>query len=175
MNLISLAPLWLVVLFCCLLAAAAIEDALRFRISNILPLAVVAGAVGAAAIHGPSWSLWQNAVVFVAILAIGTIAFASKLLGGGDVKLFAAVGLWLEFKSALAFVSLVFLAGGVVALAYLAARLFRGAGDGRKGGTRIPYGIAIALGALALILLAPRNSSPSLQTLAPIKIAPHRT
>jgi prepilin peptidase CpaA len=174
MNLISLAPFWLVVLLCCLLGAAAIEDALRFRISNIIPLAVVAGAVGAASVHGPSWSLWQNAVVFVAILALGTIAFASRLLGGGDVKLFAAVGLWLDLRSALGLVALVFLAGGVVALAYLAARLFRGGGGGRKGGTRIPYGIAIALGALALILLDPRHSKPSLQTLAPIKVTPHR-
>jgi prepilin peptidase CpaA len=175
MNLVFLAPPWLVVVLGCILGAAAIEDALRFRISNIFPLAVIAGAVGAALIHGPSWSLWQNGVVFLALLALGTIAFSSRLLGGGDVKLFAAIGLWFDLRSAASLVALVFLAGGLVALAYLAARLFRGGGEGRKGKNRIPYGIAIALGALALILLDPRYSRPSLQTLAPIKVMPHRS
>jgi prepilin peptidase CpaA len=179
MNLIFLAPLWLVVVLACTLAAAAVEDAARYRISNIFPIAVIAGAIGTAAIYGPSWSLWQNALVFLALLALGTVAFAARLLGGGDVKLFAAIGLWLDLRSATGLVALVFIAGGVVAVVYLAARFFRGRGSnaggtGGKGGTRVPYGVAIALGALALMVLDPRYSKPSLQSLAPIKIVPHR-
>lgn len=168
MNLISLAPLWLLALLACVLAAAAIEDAARFRISNMFPLGVAAGAFIAAAFHGPSLDLWQNAVVLIAILALGTAAFAAGLLGGGDVKLLAAIGLWLDLRSAVTLVALVFIAGGILALVYLAVRLARGRGLDRKG--RVPYGIAIGLGALALIILDPRISKSHQRTLPPVDI-----
>lgn len=174
MNLIFLAPLWLVALLACIVGAAGIQDALRFRISNFFPLAVVVGAIAAAAIAGPSVSLWQNALVFVAVLALGTAAFSYRLLGGGDVKMFAAVGLWLDLRSAVWLVALIFISGGVVALIYLASRPFRSGGDGRKGHTKVPYGIAIALGALILILFDPRLSMHPHRALPPINVPLHR-
>lgn len=155
MNLIFVSPTWLMALLIGLVVAAAIEDAARFRISNIFPLGVVAGAIAGAAIYGPLSGLWQNAAVFVIILVLGTVAFSARVLGGGDVKLFAAIGLWLDLRSAISLVAFVFLCGGVIALVYLASRPFR-----RRGGdpklTRIPYGLAIALGTILLILLDPR-------------------
>jgi prepilin peptidase CpaA len=168
MNLISLAPLWLLALLAGVLAAAAIEDAVRYRISNMFPIGVLAGAFVAAAVHGPSLDLWQNAVVLLAILALGTAAFAAGLLGGGDVKLFAAVGLWLDLRSAITLVALVFVAGGLLALAYLGVRLARGRGLDRK--RRVPYGIAIGVGAIALIILDPRISKSHQRPLPPINI-----
>jgi prepilin peptidase CpaA len=173
-NLIFLAPLWLVAILACILVAAAIQDAARFRISNMFPILVLAGALIAAAIYGPAWDLWQNALVFLLIFALGTAAFASGVLGGGDVKLFAAVGLWLDLRASISLVALVFLCGGVVALVYLASRLFRGGDTGRKSQTRIPYGVAIALGALVLILLDPRVSGSRDRALPPINIGTHR-
>ena len=68
------------------------------------------------------------------------------------MKLFAAAGLWFDLRSSVWFIALVFISGGVVALCYLASRLFRRAAKDMKN-TRIPYGIAIALGSLAMILL----------------------
>lgn len=153
MNLIEAAPLWLVILLGCAMAAAALEDALRYRISNVTVLAVLAGAVCAALIEGPSWALWQNGAVFAAILVLGTFAFSAQWLGGGDVKLLAATALWLDFRSAIWFIVMVFLAGGLVAIAYLLSRPFRRGRDGKVRGTRVPYGLAIALGALAIILI----------------------
>ena len=152
MNLAAAAPLWLAIALCCAMLAAAIEDALRLRISNVTSLAVLIGAVVAAVVEGPSLALWQNGVVFLAILVLGTAAFSAGLLGGGDVKLFAATGLWFDFRSAVWFVALVFISGGLVALCYLLARPFRRSAGGKKE-RRIPYGIAIALGAMALVLL----------------------
>jgi prepilin peptidase CpaA len=168
MNLISFAPLWLLALLACLLAAAALEDAVRFRISNMFPLAVVVGAFVAAALHGPSLDLWQNGLVLLAILLVGTAAFAAGLLGGGDIKLFAAVGLWLDLRSAITLVALVFVAGGLLALVYLGVRFGRGRGLDRKG--RVPYGIAIGIGALALIILDPRISKPHQRPFQPLKV-----
>lgn len=153
MNLIASAPLWLVILLGCAMAAAAIEDASRYRISNIISLVVIAGAICAAIIAGPSWSLWQNGAVFLGILVLGTLAFTAGWLGGGDVKLFAATALWLDLRSALWFGVFVLLAGGVVAIAYLLSRPLRRRHDGKIRGTRVPYGLAIAFGALAVILI----------------------
>jgi len=153
LNLIASAPLWLVVLLGCALVAAAAEDAARYRISNITCLAVLVGAICAAAIVGPTWALWQNGAVFAGMLVLGTIAFSAGWLGGGDVKLFAATALWLDFRSALWLVVFVMLAGGIVAIGYLMSRPFRRRREGKIRGTRVPYGLAIAFGALAIILI----------------------
>ena len=149
MNLIAGAPLWLLVILIVALLAGAVEDALRLRISNVTCLVVLASGICAAVIEGPSLSLWQNALVFVGILALGTAAFAAGMLGGGDVKLLAASAIWVDLRHAVWLVTLIFLAGGVLALFYLASRPFRA-----QRSKRIPYGIAIAVGALAIIGLS---------------------
>lgn len=148
MNLIAAAPAWLLIILVVALLAAVIEDAGRLRISNLTSLIVVAGAVCAAAVAGLEWSLWQNLLVFAVILAFGTAAFAAGVLGGGDVKLFAAVGLWVDWHTAAWLVALVLIAGGVVATGYLLARTLR---RDRRRDRRIPYGVAIALGAFGVI------------------------
>lgn len=167
MNLIASAPVWLLVLLGCAMVAAAAEDATRYRISNLTSLVVLASAVGAALLEGVSAPIWQNAVVFCAILILGTAAFAAGLLGGGDVKLFAATGLWVDFRTALWLIALIFLAGGIVAIAYLASRAFRN--TARMKDRRIPYGIAIALGSLALIGLVHAPHRTSYRDLATFK------
>lgn len=146
MNLIAGAPLWLLAILIVALIAGAVEDALRLRISNITSLVVLGSAVCAAVLEGPSVSLWQNAAVFAAILVLGTAAFAAGMLGGGDVKLLAASAIWLDLRHAVWLVALIFLSGGVLALLYLISRPFRA-----QRSKRIPYGIAIAIGALAVI------------------------
>jgi prepilin peptidase CpaA len=165
LNLIAAAPLWLLVVLGCAMLAAAAEDAARLRISNLTVLIVLLGAIAAALIAGPSWGLWQNFVVFAAMLALGTLAFSFRWLGGGDVKLFAAAALWFDFSSALTFVVLVLLSGGFVAIGYLLSRPLRPVPAGGKMARRIPYGIAIAVGAIAMILLSPgtfgRHERPS--------------
>lgn len=172
MNLLDAAPLWLLIVFGCAMAAAAIEDGVRLRISNFTSLVVLATAVAAAVIEGPSLDLWQNAVVLVVILVLGTASFSAGLLGGGDVKLFAAAGLWFDLRTAVWFVVLVFLAGGLVAIAYLASRAFRQA-PRKKADRRVPYGIAIAVGAIAMVLLDRGTPGPHYRALPPVKIAPH--
>jgi prepilin peptidase CpaA len=172
MNLIAGAPFWLFALLVLVLAAAAIEDAVRLRISNPTCLAVVVGAIGAAALQGFSPALWQNAAVFVLILGLGTAAFAAGVLGGGDIKLLAGLGLWVDFRGAVALISVVFLTGGVLALLYLVSRAVIRA-NGAKS-RRIPYGLAIAVGAL-LVFGLQRGDLPGQKrphALPPLKILP---
>jgi prepilin peptidase CpaA len=174
MNLIAGAPFWLFALLILVLAAAAIEDAVRLRISNATCLAVAAGAILAVALQGFSPGLWQNAAVFVLILGLGTAAFSAGVLGGGDVKLLAGLGLWVDFRGAVALISVVFLAGGVLAVLYLASRAIVRANDMKS--RRIPYGIAIAMGAVLAFALQ-RGDLPGQKrphALSPYEILPLR-
>jgi prepilin peptidase CpaA len=154
MNLIILSPDWLAWIFAALLTAAAVEDSVRLRISNVLVLGIMAGAIAAMFLAGPEIALWQNFAVFAGLLILGTPLFAIGKMGGGDVKLLAATGLWFDLRGAMMMVASVLIAGGVLALLIIIARLF-GWSDAtrerihllRRGGG-IPYGVAISAGAL---------------------------
>jgi prepilin peptidase CpaA len=138
------------------LVAAAVEDVIRLRISNATVLVVLVSAVLVATLRGIQFSAWENVAVFAALLAIGTAMFGAGMLGGGDVKLFAAIGLWADFERATILVAAILIAGGLVALVVLSSRLFFRRADGdtlRARSKRIPYGVAIALGALFTIAL----------------------
>jgi len=143
MNLVPNAPAWLLAILFAALAAAAVEDFVRRKISNITCAVVFVAALLAMAMHGLSLDLWQNAVVFAVLLVVGTLLFAADKIGGGDVKLFAATGLWTNIGAGVWLVSTALLAGGVIALIYLIIRYMRG-GSKTKG---IPYGLAIVAGA----------------------------
>ena len=157
MNLAVESPAWLANGFAVLLVLAAIEDSVRLRISNLICLLILIGALIAMGIVGPQGALWQNFAVFAALLAIGTPLFAAGKLGGGDVKLLAVTALWFDLDGAWRMVIAVLLAGGVLAFVTLALRLLHWSEAAqrrvhvlRKGGG-IPYGVAIAAGALIAI------------------------
>jgi len=75
------------------------------------------------------------------------IAFAIGAMGGGDVKLLAAIALWLPWQAVLALIVIMSLAGGVLT-AFLAVRHRLRRAEGRL---EVPYGVAIAFAALWLI------------------------
>lgn len=155
MKLAAEAPLWLALIFALLLVAGAAEDAARLRISNLTCALILAAALAAMAVGGPEFRLWQNFVVFGGLLAAGVPLFASGKFGGGDVKLFAVTGLWFDLQGGLLMLASVLLAGGVLALLILALRTFVDWGESARSrvpmlstGAGVPYGVAIAAGAL---------------------------
>lgn len=80
--------------------------------------------------------------------------FAAGKVGGGDVKLLAAVGLWMDLERAMILLVAVFMSGGLIALAVLIPQMVRRRTDltiarGRAKG--VPYAVAIALGAFIVI------------------------
>lgn len=161
MNLLASAPEWLAWCLAILLIAAAAEDAARLKISNITCLGVFAAAIVAMALAGVEVAVWQNALVFAVLLAGGTLLFAAGKMGGGDVKLLASVGLWCSLNSALTLLPAVFISGGLLALAILLGRVVAPARAAErvailKPGSGIPYGIAIAAGALITLALSQR-------------------
>ena len=163
MNLLQLAPLWLVALLAALLIAAAIQDVRHLRISNLIVAGVVFTAVLAAVLAGANIALWENLVVFALVLAVGTLLFATGKVGGGDVKLFAAVGLWTDLHQALWLTAAIFVAGGFLAVVMIASRMLglrsSRASSQSKGG--VPYAVAIAAGALLVVGWARQAPAPT--------------
>jgi prepilin peptidase CpaA len=157
MNLAQLAPVWLVAILSLLLLGAAADDGWRLRISNIFPIAIIAGAVAGALLAGPNLALWQNLLMFAALLAVGTFLFSAGMLGGGDVKLLAACGLWFNLSSGWKMLVAVAIAGGLLAILLISIRPLIGKPSATwillrpRGG--IPYGIAIAAGTATLVAM----------------------
>ena len=148
------------------LVGAALEDMAKLRISNILPLLVMGLYVPWVAVTGWENDVWQNGTLFLAVFALGSVLFALRWMGGGDVKLMAACALWFDWSGALAWFVYVTVGGGVLALLIVAGRrlvpqtvregsllsIFAAKGP-------IPYGVAIALGTImALYLVGPNPS-----------------
>ena len=132
-----------------ILVVAAVIDVRTYTISNRLNLTVACLApVYWLSIALPVWpdagiQLATGAGVF-ALLAAG---FYAGMMGGGDVKLAAALALWFSPASTLKFLVLMSLAGGVLTLVVMALHRVKR----REGRPEIPYGVAIAFGGLAIL------------------------
>ena len=132
-----------------LLVAAAVIDVRTFTISNKLNLTVAL----LAPLYWLSVSLpiWPNAAIQLAlgagVFALLAGAFFAGMMGGGDVKLAAALALWFSPASTLKFLVFMSIAGGVLTLLVVAAHRIRA----REGRPEIPYGVAIAFGGLAIL------------------------
>jgi prepilin peptidase CpaA len=170
MNLIASAPIWLIAVLGLLLVAAAVEDVARLRVSNITVIGVIASAVLGAVLAGPSLAVWQNLLVFALLLAGGTLLFGMGKVGGGDVKLFAATGLWTDLHQGIILVSAVFIAGGIVAIVILFPRLFSKRSRSGRGRQVVPYALAIAAGGMLVIGL--QRSAADTRPANPLEFRP---
>ena len=132
-----------------LFAAAAATDARERRIPNALSvgLALVGLArIATALVTGDAaLPLAADLAAAVGVFALAAVAFRFGLLGGGDVKLLAAGALWLGAASLVPYLLTTILAGGVLALLFIAWKLVTG---GSAKGPSLPYGIAIAAGGI---------------------------
>lgn len=167
MSIAEAAPSWLIVVLLVLLTLAAAEDGWRLRISNVLVAGVALGGLAAIAFAGLGWGAWQPVALAILLLAIGTPMFGAGWLGGGDVKLLAASGLWFTFSGGWRMLVMVAVTGGALTLLILIARRLpwpdttrdRVVVLQRRGG--IPYGIAIAVGMAATVMIA-RAAPPAI-------------
>lgn len=152
--------------FAGLVLFAAAKDATSFRIPNWISLALVALFPAAAFAAGMPWqTMAANAAAGAAMLAAGMAMFALRWLGGGDTKLLAAVALWMGWPALINFGLAAALAGGALALALLYLRssamrplvLMGPSWMTRlaEPGEGVPYGVAIAAGALAALPQTP--------------------
>lgn len=141
-------------------ALAAALDLFTMKIPNrlsavvvlaFLPLALLAGL-------GP-WEILDHVGAGLIGLILGVLLFIPGWFGGGDAKLLAAIALWVGLDNLLPYVLYAALAGGFLAAFFSMVRsvplprAFLGEAwalrlHNPKAG--IPYGLALAAGALAI-------------------------
>ena len=131
-----------------LIVAAAI-DVRTFTISNRLNLTVALLApVYWLSISLPIWpGVGVQLAAGAGVLVLLACAFYAGMMGGGDVKLAAALALWFSPASTLKFLVLMSLAGGVLTLGVMVLHRIKR----REGRPEIPYGVAIAFGGLFIL------------------------
>jgi prepilin peptidase CpaA len=170
MNLVSLAPQWALLALGGLLLLAALQDAVQLKISNLLCAAILLLGILSLFLVGIRPSVWQNALLVVVALTVGTMMHSAGKLGGGDVKLFAGTVFWFDLSSALWLLASVTIAGGILALLILGARMasWSEAMQQRviilRPRSGIPYGIAIAVGALLTVSFNGSQQAPDPRT-----------
>lgn len=131
--------------------AAAVFDVRTRRIPNWLTFGLAAAGLIAAAIAG--WHLFGNSLLaFVAIFAAGAVVFSMHWLGGGDVKLLAAVAAWVGLPDAVGLALFTAVSGGLLALAWLAGGKLRGNSVAESKRAKMPYALAILAGFSVLVL-----------------------
>jgi prepilin peptidase CpaA len=144
-----------------LLALAAGWDIASFTIPNMVPLAMTAAFLLFGLFAGlPGTAFGSHLAAGLVGLAAGFALFAAGFIGGGDAKLFAAASLWFGFGDLGSYALVATVLGGALTLLLLLLRgvplpslLARQAWlvrlhDARSG---VPYGVALAAGALALL------------------------
>jgi len=127
-----------------LLVSAGIEDLRTRTIANWKNAAI--------ALLAPCW-WWANAMPFsdmgiqlaiaLAVLAFFAGAFALGQMGGGDVKLIAALALWLPLQPLIWMLLVMAIAGGALTLGMVVAKRLRRSARPIE----IPYGVAIVFAA----------------------------
>jgi prepilin peptidase CpaA len=144
-------------LFPALVAFAATSDLLTMKISNRVSLALVTGflvlaLLGRMGMH----DILMHFAAGAAVLVVAFACFAIGQVGGGDAKVAASVALWLGFDHLLNYLVYVSLLGGALTVllvlfrqwplpSVLAGQVWLNRLHEKPG---VPYGIALALGAL---------------------------
>jgi prepilin peptidase CpaA len=147
-------------LFPALMAFAAASDLLTMTISNRVSLALAAGFLVVALASGMGLSdILLHAGAGAAVLTVAFACFAMGWVGGGDAKVAAGAALWFGFADLMNYLVYASMFGGALTLLLLQFRQwplpYALAGQtwllrlhAKESG--IPYGIALALGALTI-------------------------
>lgn len=144
--------------FVAILTWAAASDVFTRRITNETSIVIALTFVIYALSTGmPASKIALHFGCGLFTLACGFSLYARNVIGGGDAKLFSATSLWFGFGQLAPFFALTTLAGGILALTYLARAIVYAklSAEAQEPNT-IPYGAAIAAGAL---LVLPRYAS----------------
>jgi prepilin peptidase CpaA len=147
-------------LFPALMAFAAASDLFTMTISNRVSLGLAAGFLVLAPLTGMGLhDMLSHLGAGAAVLAVAFACFAIGQVGGGDAKVAAAAALWFGFDHLLDYLLYASLFGGALTILLLQFRQWPlpyplarepWALKLHDKQTGIPYGIALAIGALAI-------------------------
>jgi prepilin peptidase CpaA len=160
----SLVPALFVAAFLGLVLFAAASDIGSMTIPNWVSIALaLVFPLAALSAQMPWPQIGLHAGVGVLVFLAGFALFAMGVLGGGDVKVIAAVSVWTGVSALAPFAFWTTAAGGVLALTVLLARKAAAPADTRPPflnrlldpARGIPYAVAIAVGAIASLSRQP--------------------
>ncbi|UYY59852.1 prepilin peptidase [Sphingomonas sp. S2-65] len=130
-----------------LLVSAGIQDARTREIANWKNAAIACLAPAWWWVNGmgvwPDMALQLGVALLVFAFFFG--AFCIGQMGGGDVKLIAALALWLPLQPLVWMLVVMSLLGGALTLIFVVERWIRRT---REAPVEIPYGVAIAIAGL---------------------------
>jgi prepilin peptidase CpaA len=138
-----------VAILAAMLIVAAVGDLRTRIIPNWLNAAVALLAI-------PFWWLtglafWPEVAAQIAVAAILFALFAAAfhfgMIGGGDVKLVAALALWLPLGAVVKLLVIMSIAGGALSIVMLARQRL----GKEKAPPEVPYGVAISFAGIWLI------------------------
>jgi len=137
---------------------AATSDIRSLEIPNRVSIIIAAAFLPAALITGlPISTIGLHYGIGIGVFAVGAFLFSRGLVGGGDVKLLAAVCIWWSIGDLGKYLITVALLGGLLALVTIVARktpvLNRALPwltDDSVSEQSIPYGVAIAIAGFVL-------------------------
>jgi prepilin peptidase CpaA len=132
-----------------LLVSAGIEDARVREIANWKNAAI--------ALLAPLWWVsigmapWPDMAIQVGValivLAAFCVAFHFGWMGGGDVKMIAALALWVPVPALIQILLVMSIVGGLITVVMLIDHRIRKA----AGNPEVPYGVAIAIAGLMIL------------------------
>src|ERR1700736_879585 len=147
-------------LFPALMAFAAASDLFTMTIPNRVSLALAAGFLVLAVLSGMApYEILLHVGAGLTVLVVAFACFAMGWIGGGDAKVAAAAALWFRFGPLLNYLLYASLVGGALTLLLLQFRQwplpYSFAGQDwllklHAKDSGIPYGIALAIGALMI-------------------------
>lgn len=144
----------LIVALMLLLLSAGIEDARTREIADRKNIAI--------ALLAPLWwwtsgmPVWPDMAlqmgIGLGVFLLFAQAFRIGMMGGGDVKMIAAIALWLPLPSLFRMLLTMSIAGGAITLLMMVDHRLRRAGGPEEGhAIEVPYGVAIAIAALMIL------------------------
>jgi prepilin peptidase CpaA len=147
--------------FVLLLVLAAGWDLASYTIPNFIPVLLLVAFFLLALSTGLTPATIGNHAAAAGIgLLAGFILFALRYIGGGDAKLFACIGLWFGLHDLTEYVLVASLFGGALTVFLLTARRWPLPSVAasqtwiarlHEPSSGIPYGVALAAGALAIL------------------------
>lgn len=152
-----------VAIYAALALDAAYRDAKHLEIPNRNSIVIAIAFFPAAFLAGLApLVVAQHMGVALTVLAVGVLLFSMGIIGGGDVKLLAAVAIWIApadvgrlliwmalFGGAIAGLVLLVMRAGLPMPEWLRRLPWLRPGD--RGSMPVPYGIAIAAAALVML------------------------
>lgn len=154
--------------FVLIVLAAAASDVISYRIPNLLVLALIGAFVLWGALYYKETAWLSHFGAALLCLAAGFVLYQLGQMGAGDVKLLTGVALWTGLGGIIPLLLFMSLSGLLALPLILLARALVAKAQAsnrwkpqwpvprvltKKQG--VPYGVAIALGAIATIMIRP--------------------